>query len=272
MKRTTKKYIIYKAISPSDKLYIGITGVPLENRIKNHVYNSTRKDNKLSRAIKKYGIENFEWVILEENLTQENAIRKEMHYIQLYDTYVNGYNSTKGGEGAFGYKWDKKRVKENTQFLRETYWEDPEWKKKKSEITKNYYKNNPEKRIEAAERLKKARKNITKEQEERRIKNCTSKEAKIKQAFSRGLTYFNVYCIKKQKFVGTWILKTECAKELNIQSSKISSCLNGYRNMHGGYIFKYINDPTVKGKRFNKKWLKNLVRSPNKCKKSKKNK
>lgn len=50
-------------------------------------------------AIQKYGWNNFEHIILETNLTEEQAVNKERYYIKLYNTIIpNGYNLTYGGE------------------------------------------------------------------------------------------------------------------------------------------------------------------------------
>lgn len=50
----------------------------------------------LSRAFRKYGIENFSFEILEE-CSKEDLDDKEVYYISKYDSYFNGYNQTTGG-------------------------------------------------------------------------------------------------------------------------------------------------------------------------------
>lgn len=57
---------------------------------------SNEYNRTLSKAFRKYGLDNFTFEILEEcdiNLLDE----REIHYIALYDTYFNGYNDTTGG-------------------------------------------------------------------------------------------------------------------------------------------------------------------------------
>ena len=50
-------------------------------------------------AIQKYGWNNFEHIILKDNLTADQAEQIEKEYIKLYNTMVpNGYNLTGGGE------------------------------------------------------------------------------------------------------------------------------------------------------------------------------
>lgn len=58
--------------------------------------NSKEYEKTLSRAFRKYGIDNFTFEIIEEcdKLALDD---REKYYIQLYDTYFNGYNETTGG-------------------------------------------------------------------------------------------------------------------------------------------------------------------------------
>lgn len=51
----------------------------------------------LSYAIRKYGIENFTFEVIEECLRNE-LNEKEKYWIAYYDSYNNGYNQTPGGD------------------------------------------------------------------------------------------------------------------------------------------------------------------------------
>ena len=53
--------------------------------------------NKLYKAIEKDGLQNFSFEVLEE-CPKEQLNEKEKYYIELYDTYNFGYNSTKGNK------------------------------------------------------------------------------------------------------------------------------------------------------------------------------
>ena len=46
--------------------------------------------------MRKYGIENFTFSVIEE-CSQEQLNEREIYWIEYYDTYKNGYNSTLGG-------------------------------------------------------------------------------------------------------------------------------------------------------------------------------
>ena len=63
------------------------------------------KNSKFWNAIKKYGWENFEHIILEKDITTlELANEREKYWIEYYDSFYHGYNSTKGGDGTVGRK------------------------------------------------------------------------------------------------------------------------------------------------------------------------
>ena len=78
------------------KQYIGQTIQPIQVRHYNHLHQNTYFD----RALKKYGESNFTLEILEDNIfDSEELDKKEQYYIEKYNTYYDGYNSTPGGDG-----------------------------------------------------------------------------------------------------------------------------------------------------------------------------
>lgn len=83
--------------------YIGLS-THIEDRWDYHKnpYNWEReKDKSLYQAINKYGIENFNFEILEE-CSLEELSEKEKFYVAKYNTFYNGYNMTAGGEDNQG--------------------------------------------------------------------------------------------------------------------------------------------------------------------------
>lgn len=94
------KWIIYKHTNLiNGKCYIGQTMQHPADR-----WNDGKNYNrafKFGRALDKYGWEGFSHEILESNiLSQEDANKLEEYYIAFYDSYVRGYNSTKGGDNC----------------------------------------------------------------------------------------------------------------------------------------------------------------------------
>ena len=81
-------------------MYIGQTTLCVEDRYKQHTKPSVhKKQYKIYKAIKKHGVENFYYEILEEGIDIEHLNEKEVYYIEKYNSYKEGYNSTKGGDG-----------------------------------------------------------------------------------------------------------------------------------------------------------------------------
>lgn len=121
-------YIITNQVN--GKSYIG-QSVSLRSRIKDHFRNmkNQKLDLPLYRAAAKYGIHNFKIDILEsfipDNTSNEVLIERlnklEVEYISKYDTYLNGYNCTKGGDyGVLGLKMteeQRNKVSINTKKL-----------------------------------------------------------------------------------------------------------------------------------------------------------
>ena len=52
----------------------------------------------LYKAFQKYGLENFNFEVIEE-CSVEQLNEKEIYWISFYDTFKNGYNQTAGGQG-----------------------------------------------------------------------------------------------------------------------------------------------------------------------------
>lgn len=96
------------------KCYVGQTICPIKKRHYDHLH----QDSYFDRALKKYGEENFELTILESDIqTQELLDKKEIYYIEKYGSYVNGYNQTRGGQGAARRSVDPKLATEIAELI-----------------------------------------------------------------------------------------------------------------------------------------------------------
>ena len=102
---TEKKYRVYRyqnLIVPSGN-YIGCT-------CKRNQSERAGKDGqhyiegcpKFGPTIIEYGWSNFEYSVLEDGLTKEQAYAKERYYIDYYDALNHGYNIASGGSGKPG--------------------------------------------------------------------------------------------------------------------------------------------------------------------------
>ena len=92
-----RKYEVYKHTTPNGKVYIGITKQNTEKRWQAGIGYKTQ--TLFWRAIEKYGWDNIEHEILEVDLTEEEACKKEQYYIKLYNSTDpnHGYNVSEGG-------------------------------------------------------------------------------------------------------------------------------------------------------------------------------
>lgn len=49
-------------------------------------------------------------------------------------------------------------------------------------------------------------------------------------------------CTKEGEYIGKWINKSQCARDLNLRIEKISACCLGKRKSHKDYIFNYTQE------------------------------
>lgn len=96
-----RTYYIYKATNLiNGKSYIGKTN-QIKERIWQHLRCYEKEKCLFHDAIEKYGVDNFEWEVLEETNSEEKAIELEKYYILKFNSYKpNGYNMNKGGVGG----------------------------------------------------------------------------------------------------------------------------------------------------------------------------
>lgn len=88
------------------KCYIG-QSIHIEERYNQHRRNylnknSSQYNDKVYRAFRKYGFENFNFEILEqsEEFSDDDLNNLEIYYINKFDSFCNGYNANLGGSGS----------------------------------------------------------------------------------------------------------------------------------------------------------------------------
>lgn len=102
---------IYKITNKiNNKSYIG-QSIDIKARFSQHKLHAfdNRRDSynfTIYKAIRKYGIENFNFEII-EICSKEDLNKKEKYWIKYYDSYNNGYNMTTGGDTSTNHT-DKK--------------------------------------------------------------------------------------------------------------------------------------------------------------------
>lgn len=93
---------IYQIINKTNgKCYIGQTQGVVRDRVKSHVYDALYKGTKypLYFAIKKYGVDNFNALILAQCNEKHKLDELEVKFIKQFDSLNSGYNQTPGGSG-----------------------------------------------------------------------------------------------------------------------------------------------------------------------------
>lgn len=252
--------IIYKITNKiNNKSYIGQTTRSLKDRIKQHLKRSDCIA--IKNAINKYGIDNFEFSIMEEVNSVENLNIRENYYIIEFKTlYPEGYNLNTSG---FNKKWSeeskrkmskshtgKKLSQEHRNKISKTVKEvidnnvnKEEIRLKSSERMRNWCNNNP-----SPKKSKKVSEEGRKRISEAKLgnknpqygKKCNSGQLEaLKLGRERVvLNLPKVLCHQNNKVYNS---VTEAAQNLNCGRSSISNVLTGFRKSCKGYTFEYIN-------------------------------
>ena len=110
---------IYKITNiQNDKVYIGQTIRPIEERFNRHMNDALHHiiDTKFCRAINKYGRESFKIELIDMATTQEELTNREYCWINFYNSCESGYNSTndknKCGGNTYQYVDNLDEIKE----------------------------------------------------------------------------------------------------------------------------------------------------------------
>lgn len=142
--------IIYKVENKiNGKIYIGKTIQSLDARRWSHIKDSRRGcEFYFHRAIRKYGIENFEWMILSETDNESKLNAMEKFYIMIYRKISLLYNQTDGGEGCSG------RITSETTKQKQSAYHKNRPKEHQEKIL-NYHRNRP---IKHGENISKSKK------------------------------------------------------------------------------------------------------------------
>lgn len=101
-------HVIYKYTNLSNrKVYIGQT-CNIPKRKARHLLESRKENppNPFHRALKKYGVEGFDFTILKKDIPQKDVDFWEIFFIKECNSFSSGYNLTEGGGGLKGRSGD----------------------------------------------------------------------------------------------------------------------------------------------------------------------
>jgi group I intron endonuclease len=244
---------IYRILNKlTKKCYIGETKcIDVSRRWNQH--KQTIEINKgcpaLRDAVKKYGIDNFEFSVLIICFDDER-FKYEIEYIKKYNSVVpNGYNITNGGEGGgFQGKTHTEEVKNIIKNkLKQKYIDNPDLKKQLSERNK-IVMSNPEVREKIKNGILNSEK-MKKMIQDKRIGNYeqVKHSEEVKKKISESLKKYNANNNKikiKQYDIDNNLLNeytsiSDASRKTSIQIKLISLYLRGKTNIAGGFIWKY---------------------------------
>ena len=231
------------------------------NRHYGHISESKRKHRKeynypFNNAIRKYGIENFEIIILKEDLSTQCLMNFwECYYIEKYNCLTkNNYNISSGGSN--GNPLEGKTEEEIM-----------EWKRKIGEKSKQYWENKTEEEMkEFSKKMSKMNKGkILSDEHKQRIKENHANvkgenhpmynkhhSETAKQKISDNHADFGGSKNPKAKKVSQydmngnlikiWDYIGQASKELGINRIGITNCCRGKSKSSGGFIWKYYKE------------------------------
>lgn len=227
-------YKVYMHKFPNNKVYIGITKQKTSDRWKK---GNGYKDNiYLVSAIKKYGWDNIEHIILYDGLTQKEAEQKEIELIIQYNSNDRnyGYNIQNGGN-SIGKIADETKIKISNKLKGRHSSLKTEFKKGRihivtDEMRKKISKSSMGKPATSGS-FKKGHISYT-------LGTHLSEETKekIREANSKKVMQFD----KNFNYIKTWdsIKKAEDYYKIN----NITSCCKGVYKTSGGYIWRYESE------------------------------
>lgn len=238
-----KGYIYKLTCTITSKVYIGKT-IDINRRMMQHSKITPKYSHHLANAIKKYGMANFKEEILFEVEAEDRAVlnaalsNAEKSYIEQYDSYRNGYNSTIGGEGANGFHWLESSKKKMSESMKKFF----KSAKGKAQIKHTIFCNkNREISKETRERIGRGNKG-----------KRMPEEAKIKIRNYQLANAYSKYIPVLQYDLDNSLLNrfnsiTEAAKSINKDTSHIVSCCKGRRKTAYGFVWKYEEKEVTHG-------------------------
>lgn len=224
------------------KRYFGITSRDVNDRWHNGLGYSDGLP--IGRAIKKYGWDNFDHVIVAEGLSEEEAKQMEIELIAKYKTQNDrfGYNICAGGDGVKGWHPSEETRRKISEAQKGRF----------GSLNPNYgHRWTNEMRQAASERM---RANFT-EEKKARLSELAKKRtgalnpfygkrhsdetrAKISQCRKKRVEMFDQSMTSLKIFPSV----KSAAEEIGVSTTAISDCCRGKTRSSGGYIWKYVDD------------------------------
>lgn len=194
----------------NNKYYVGQTTRTFTLRLQEHLrHNKTAFD----KALRKYGLENFVYGIIDTAKTIDDLNKKEIYWIKQFNSMTpNGYNLCNGGDNTKGYHHKLiSRIKmSNSKKGRFKGKENPFFKKKHSNETRT------------------------------RMRKAWTEERKEKLKEQHKVTKFYKVKVKNVETGEIFNSIKEAAEAYKIKATHITRVCKGRRKRTGGYHWEYI--------------------------------
>ena len=225
------KFVLYQIKNKTNnKVYIG-QSTHFIVRVRNHIKSYIIKTNlPLYRAINKYGINMFDFSIIDYANSGEEMNEKEIFYIKKYNSANTkyGYNIALGGMNSKQTpEWINKRIHKSGSEEAKKYG------KEKTEEDRLYLSENSPKFW-----LGKKRSDETKEKI-RRTKILNGAGEKNKELFGKTVIAYNPI---NNEMIETFKSTADAGEKYNISQSTISRRCSGVTKNKGDVYFRYENE------------------------------
>ena len=232
----------------------------------NSSYNKNAKDYNyiIHKAIRKYGIESFEIIILRENIPLCLLSFYEDYYADKYNVYTkngDGYNTAKcGGGGDMRYGKTEEEIKqwrqkisdnhdnvsgENNPMYGKTGENSPLYGKPRSELTKQKISEalkGKEFSEEHKQNLSKAKMGKPHTEETKQKMSETRKEKQLAKGKNNPQAKRVVQYDLGGNLIRIWDYAKQVTEELGIDNSNIIKCCRGKQKSAGGFVWKYADE------------------------------
>lgn len=206
------KWTIYEHVSPSGKIYIGITSWPIHHRWEGG--SGYIRCTLFYKAIQKYGWGNIKHNVIATGLGEATAKNMEKDLIAFYKAKGISYNITDGGNGVVGHIASEKQRQHAANI----------WKGKK--IPKDI---------------------VEKSAAKRRGRKCTPIHIeRIRRGkLGNGNGNKTVVELKGEKIINEYKSCVEAAKVIGTSPDCVGAVCRGVRNSIHGHTYKYKKDLLV---------------------------
>lgn len=212
--------------------------------------NGYRRNAFFYNEIKKYGWENFDHQIIEDNITSlEKANERESYWISYYHTWVEdknckGFNLDSGGSKTDGKHSEETKKKISNSLLGHKVSQETIDKIKATKIKNGTYRKCYTKgrhlTDEEKQHLREINLGIKHMPHSDETKKKLSEKAKQRKASSYDIHRVKILCVETDIIYNSLI---EAAKAVGLKATtSISACLAGKANTTAGYHWAYADD------------------------------